>query len=94
MLDTTHDLDISKALLDPASIFAEPADILRNGDLAPRIKLRLLEQWEREARALHVADDEGMTGGEESMLARVRRAITELGAAEIADQSGTGTKHG
>jgi hypothetical protein len=93
MVNTASDLDIKKALLDPASAFGEPADIVRS-DLSRRDKLRLLEQWEREARALAVADDEGMTGGEESMLARVRRAIAALGGAEAVDQSGTATKHG
>jgi hypothetical protein len=94
MVDKTPEIDIAKALLDPAAAFAEPADILRNDNLTPRVKLRLLEQWEREARALSVADDEGMVGGGESMLGRVRHAIAALGAAGGADQSGTATKHG
>jgi hypothetical protein len=93
MSNTAADLDFKKALLDPAAAFAEPADIVRS-DLSRHDKLRLLEQWEREARALAVADDEGMTGGEDSMLARVRRAIGALGGAEAVDQSGTATKHG
>ena len=93
MSNTAADLDFKKALLDPAAAFAEPADIVRC-DLSRHDKLRLLEQWEREARALAVADDEGMTGGEDSMLARVRRAIGALGGAEAVDQSGTATKHG
>jgi hypothetical protein len=88
-------LDIDKALLDPAGVFAEPDEIVRMPGLACNLKLRLLEQWEREARALAVAEEEGMTGGEESMLGRVRRAIVALGGDEKSDdRSGPATKHG
>ena len=54
----------------------------------------LLTEWERGARELAVADDEGMTGGEESMLNRVRRAIAALGADQETEQPAAGTKHG
>lgn len=94
MLKTAPTFDIEKALLDPAATFGEPADIVRNHDLSRALKLRLLEQWEREARALAVADDEGMSGGEESMLARVRRAIGALGGEGAVEASGSATKHG
>jgi hypothetical protein len=88
-------LDIDKALLDPAGAFAEPDEIVRMPGLTRSLKLRLLEQWEREARALAVAEEEGMTGGEESMLGRVRRAIVALGGEEKSDDRPTPTtKHG
>jgi hypothetical protein len=88
-------LDIDKALLDPAGVFAEPDEIVRMPGLTRSLKLRLLEQWEREARALAVAEEEGMTGGEESMLGRVRRAIVALGGEEKSDDRPTPTtKHG
>src|SRR6266404_1336123 len=78
-------LDIDKALLDPAGVFSEPNEIVQMPGLTHSLKLRLLEQWEREARALAVAEEEGMTGGEESMLGRVRRAIVALGGEEKND---------
>jgi hypothetical protein len=62
--------------------------------LSRRQKLDLLEQWERDARALAVADEEGMVGGNESMLRRVRRAIAALGGDEIDEKAGATTKHG
>src|SRR5258708_24473622 len=81
-------LDIDKALLDPAGVFAEPDEIVRTPGLARSLKLRLLEQWEREARALAVAEEEGMTGGEEIMLGRVRLAIVaSCGTATRDDRS-------
>ncbi len=93
MTEAEAKLDFKKALLDPAGSFAEPDDIVRRRDLTRSAKLRLLEQWEREARALAVAEEEGMTGGEESMLGRVRRAISALGGSEP-QRPGPSTKYG
>ncbi len=83
MDETAAKIDLAKALLDPAGTFAQPS-----------AKIRLLEEWERAARELAVAEDEGMTGGEESMLNRVRQAIAALGASEEAEHPGGSTKHG
>jgi hypothetical protein len=91
---TATTIDLKKALLDPAGCFNQPDDIVRHPDLARGTKIRLLTEWERGARELAVADDEGMTGGEESMLNRVRRAIAALGADQETEQPATGTKHG
>jgi hypothetical protein len=94
MDDTPTKIDLKKALLDPAGTFAHPDDIVRHPDLPRSAKIRLLAEWERGARELAVADDEGMTGGEESMLSRVRRAIAALGAEEKTRQPTSSTKHG
>lgn len=92
---TEAKLDVTKALLDPAGTFDQPDDIVRRRDVPRDVKLRLLEQWEREARSLAVAEEEGMTGGEESMLGRVRRAIAALGGSGDGDEpTGATTKHG
>jgi hypothetical protein len=92
---TEAKLDVKKALLDPAGTFDQPDDIVRRRDVPRDVKLRLLEQWEREARSLAVAEEEGMTGGEESMLGRVRRAIAALGGSGDGDEpTGATTKHG
>jgi hypothetical protein len=79
---------------DPAAVFAEPADVVKATNLSRRQKMSLLEQWEREARSLAVADEEGMTGGTDSMLSRVRRAIAVLGGDEVDEKAGPTTKHG
>jgi hypothetical protein len=93
-MGTAGKLDLEKALLDPAGSFGQPDDIVRHPDLARGTKIRLLTEWERGARELAVADDEGMTGGEESMLSRVRRAIAALGADQEVEQPTAATKHG
>jgi hypothetical protein len=85
--------DFEKALIDPALAFAEPRDILADQRLSRDAKLLLLQHWERDARELAVAEEEGMTGGEESMLARVRQAFLQLGA-EPPKDTAQPTKHG
>jgi len=85
--------NLEAALLDPALAFDQPKDVVAARDLSRDTKLKLLQQWERDARALSVAEEEGMTGGEESMLARVLRAQRELGVEESATPAQT-TKHG
>ena len=85
--------NLEAALLDPALAFDQPQDVVTARDLPRDVKLRLLQQWERDARALAVAEEEGMTGGEESMLARVLRAQLDLGVEESPAPAQT-TKHG
>jgi hypothetical protein len=86
-------IDIEAALVNPSAFFAQPKDIARHPDLPHEIKVELLQQWERDARSLAVAEEEGMTGGEESMLGRVRHAIQALGEGE-STLTGSSTKHG
>ncbi len=70
--------DLQKALLNPAAVFGAPKAIVEDARLTREQKLRLLEQWEHDALSLAVAEGEGMSGGEESMLGRVRLAINAV----------------
>ena len=85
-------VDLTTILRDPAAVFRHPAEVLDRPDLTDDERLAILEQWERDARGLSVAEEEGMTGGEESLLARVERAIAALGKRKSA--KGPATKHG
>ncbi len=85
-------VDLPTMLRDPAGVFRSPRDVLEHPDLTREERLAILQQWERDARSLSVAEEEGMTGGEENLLSRVRRAIARLG--EEQEPSGPGTKHG
>lgn len=78
MMKREDAIDMEKALSDPSTAFAEPDDILRDRRLSSEQKLRLLRQWERDAVGLTIAEGEGMGGGEESRLARVRNALRRL----------------
>jgi hypothetical protein len=85
-------LDLDTILRDPGRHFAEPQDIVDAAGLDHATKLKLLEEWERDARALAAAEDEGLDGGEAAMLARIRHARRAL-AGEETTASGA-TKHG
>jgi len=67
-------ISIKELLVDPSSHWCEPQDILADGRLNDRQRLELLTAWERDARALSVAADENMQGGEESRLGPVVKA--------------------
>ena len=85
-------LDLETAQRDPSRHFAEPQDIVDAAGLDRATKLKLLEEWERDARGLAVAEDEGLDGGEAPMLARIRHARRALAADEPATKGAT--KHG
>jgi len=89
---SAENLDLATILRDPGRHFAEPQDIVDASDLDRAAKLKLLEEWERDARGLAVADDEGLSGGEAPMLARIRNARRALDAGETAPKGAT--KHG
>jgi hypothetical protein len=94
MTETGGKVDVDAALRDPAAVFDEPAEIVARRDLSRSLKLRLLRQWEQEARALAVAEEEGMPSGRESMLGRVRRAISALSPDDHDEIPPAPTKHG
>jgi len=92
MAKLNRKIDLQTMLRDPAGVFRSPRDVLMHPDLTPDERRAILEQWERDARGLSVAEEEGMEGGEESLLSRVRQAMAELG--EGSSARGSGTKHG
>jgi hypothetical protein len=92
MAKSASKLDLAAALRDPASVFRQPRDVVTYPGLSDEQRLALLEQWERDARALAVAEEEGMIGGEESLLARVQQALASLGVRR--ERHDIGTKHG
>ncbi|HME22758.1 MAG TPA: hypothetical protein VKI44_15725 [Acetobacteraceae bacterium] len=74
----TSAIDIDAALANPSAYFAQPRDVLAHPRLSRELQLKLLNQWEQDARGLAQAESEGMGGEEESMLARVRQALRAL----------------
>lgn len=63
---------------DPARYYQAPTDVVRDRRFGDRERLEILQAWERDARALSVADDEGMSGGEPSRLKTVVQARMEV----------------
>ncbi len=85
------DYDLAK--LDPKSTFGTPEEILSDTQLTEDQKVEVLRGWEYDAIEKSVAEEEGMTGGEPSMLQRVQRALETLTGAGGADRPSP-TKHG
>jgi len=71
-------LDFEKALADPRSVYHWPEAVVADPRLDRRAKLQILRRWEENERALEVAEDEAMTGGETSILRNILRAIASL----------------
>ncbi len=67
------------ALVNPADAYGDPNQVVNDRSLTRAQKLKILQEWELDARQLSVAEEENMTGGEESMVGRVSRAILALG---------------
>jgi hypothetical protein len=84
-------INMEEALTDPSKVFNQPDEIVRDWRLSPEQKLKLLRQWERDAMGLNIADDEGMQGGEDSRLSRVRDALRSLDP-EVAKEADPPTK--
>ena len=70
--------DIHAANFDVAAHFGSPEGLLRDPRFTSQEKAELLERWRFEAEALEVANDEGMTGDEPTLLRRVLQAIEHL----------------
>lgn len=82
-----------KALTSPSSVFKRPGDVVDSRDLDRSEKTKILKQWELDARLLQVASEEGMTGGEHSLLAEVKKAQKTLDVDDLAE-GGAPTKAG
>ena len=87
-------IDKEKAKTNPSSVFDKPEDVVTNKDLQPGEKVKVLQEWELEARLIDVAIDEGMSKEDEeesnkvaakSLLPEVKKAQQDLGAKPIPD---------
>ena len=89
-MDTETDFD--KALKDPSAVYHSPFDVLQDKNLNAEQRLQILQQWEQDERELDVAQEEGMSGGEKSILDEILNAIEELDSPD--NTPDTPTKHG
>ena len=74
-------IDFDKAMRDPQRCFQEPANVVKDKTLSKEQKIKILKQWEYDAREQSVAEEENMPSGpdESYMLNRVKQALRELG---------------
>lgn len=74
--------DFDKAMRDPTLVFKQPSDVLADKSLSKEQKIKILTQWEYDARELSVAEEENMPakfGDEANMLNRIHEALRTLG---------------
>lgn len=67
-----------KIIANPASFFDHPLDLVKSGQLTRTQKKEALDKWEMDSRLLSVATEEGMGGGEPSLLDEVAEAKVAL----------------
>lgn len=71
-------VDIDKALLDPATVFESPDEVLKSEELSREQKISILRRWEYDARQLQVAEEENMIGTNGDILDQIMRALLQL----------------
>jgi hypothetical protein len=70
-------MDLDKALLDPASVFHSPHDVLRAQGLSSESKKAILLRWQEDAEALMRATQEGMPPEGQRSPAELLRAVQD-----------------
>ena len=76
-LDT--DIDIALAILDPAQVFDSPQQLIDSAALTENEKIRILRQWEYDAREREVAEEENMCGTDHHWLPDILAALASFG---------------
>ena len=79
MAAADDEIDLEKARLDPALVFTSPARLCESPKLSKEEKIELLQRWADDARELEIAEDEGMAGGESSLLNQILDSLESLG---------------
>ena len=69
---------LEQALLDPASVFASPEEVVDHPGLTLAEKIGMLRSWEYDAAEVAVAEEEGMQGPETDLLRRILLALADL----------------
>jgi hypothetical protein len=71
---------IESYVANPRSYFSGPFEVVESTQLNVDDKRRILESWKLDAQQLAVGTAENMTGGEETDLREVSRALLQLDA--------------
>jgi hypothetical protein len=67
--------DLDRALVNPASVFGFPHDVVRHPLLTIDCKREILQRWAWDEYLLDLAETEGMPQGEPSQLDEVKAAL-------------------
>ncbi len=72
------EVDLERALNDPADVFENPDAVVRHTTLSREQKIQILNNWQLDASRLEASEGEGMGGEDAPMLHRVRLALAAL----------------
>ncbi|HXR91773.1 MAG TPA: hypothetical protein VN750_15990 [Steroidobacteraceae bacterium] len=85
-------VDLKRAMIDPASLFRSPDEVIGNEKLSRENKIEILYSWAYDTAELAVAEEEGMGGGESADMSAVLRALDRI--TRIEPHSSAPTKQG
>jgi hypothetical protein len=77
MAQAMTNVDLDKALLDPASVFHSPHDVLHVQGLSSESKKAILLRWQEDAEDLMRATGEGMPPEDQRSPAELLRAVQD-----------------
>jgi hypothetical protein len=69
---------LTQALVNPASVFAKPDEVVFNPALSRKQKIDVLRRWEDEARLLQVANRESKIDESEELLSEILESLHQL----------------
>ena len=72
------EIDLERALNDPADLFETPDAVVHHPTLTREQKIQILNNWQLDASRLEGSEAEGMGGEDAPMLHRVRMALAAL----------------
>jgi hypothetical protein len=72
------DIDVERALNDPAGVFGIPDEVVNHPALSREQKIQILKNWQLDASRLEGSEGEGMGGEDAPMLNRVGKALASL----------------
>lgn len=85
---------VELALEAPASVFAEPGDVLLHDELTREQKIEILRRWQYDAVEIDVAVEEGMPGEDDAFLRRIMVALGTLTGPIDLEHTGPSKQHG
>jgi hypothetical protein len=74
---------VNEAIADPSRMFPSPAAVVEAKDLSREEKIKILQNWELDAKRLLESADENMTderGRERNQLPDIQKALRTLGS--------------
>lgn len=87
-------VEFERAVLDPASAFDNPEDVVGEASLTRDQKIEILRRWEYNASEEAVALEEGMPGEETGILRRILIALGEVAGPINVDLTAPAKQHG